>query len=89
MAGEMLGPILVTLHNLTYYQRLLAEARAAIAAGWFATFFAEREAGRLGRHRRREQPGRRVRSTRRAASADGSASDSEARTALVDCPAWF
>ena len=35
MAGEMLGPMLVSLHNLTYYQRLLAAARAAIAAGTF------------------------------------------------------
>ena len=30
MAGEMLGPILLSIHNLTYYQRLLAGARAAI-----------------------------------------------------------
>ena len=28
MAGEMLGPILLTIHNLTYYQRLLADARS-------------------------------------------------------------
>ncbi|HLA85212.1 MAG TPA: tRNA guanosine(34) transglycosylase Tgt, partial [Thermoguttaceae bacterium] len=27
MAGEMLGPILLSIHNLTFYQRLLAEAR--------------------------------------------------------------
>ena len=32
MAREMLGPILLSIHNLTYYQRLLAEARAAIEA---------------------------------------------------------
>ena len=30
MAGEMLGPILLSLHNLTYYQRLMAEIRQAI-----------------------------------------------------------
>lgn len=30
MAQEMLGPILVTHHNLTYYQRLMSGARAAI-----------------------------------------------------------
>src|SRR5262249_37558226 len=30
MAREMLGPILLSIHNLTYYQRLLADARAAI-----------------------------------------------------------
>ena len=31
MADEMLGPMLVSIHNLTYYQRLLADARQAIA----------------------------------------------------------
>ena len=30
MAKEMLGPILLTLHNLTYYQTLLRDLRAAI-----------------------------------------------------------
>lgn len=30
ISDEMLGPILLSLHNLTYYQRLLAEAREAI-----------------------------------------------------------
>jgi queuine tRNA-ribosyltransferase len=35
MSGEMLGPVLVSEHNLTYYQRLLAAARKAIAAGTF------------------------------------------------------
>ncbi len=37
-AGEMLGPILASIHNLTYYQRLLAEARTAIEADAFAEF---------------------------------------------------
>jgi queuine tRNA-ribosyltransferase len=37
-ADEMLGPMLLSIHNLTYYQRLLAEARAAIAAGRFVAF---------------------------------------------------
>jgi queuine tRNA-ribosyltransferase len=41
-AGEMLGPMLVSVHNLTYYQRLLAEARAAIAEGRFAAFLTQR-----------------------------------------------
>ncbi len=40
MAGEMLGPILVTLHNLTFYQRLLADARQAIEAGRYGEFIA-------------------------------------------------
>jgi queuine tRNA-ribosyltransferase len=37
-AGEMLGPVLASIHNLTYYQRLLADAREAIAADAFAEF---------------------------------------------------
>jgi queuine tRNA-ribosyltransferase len=45
MAGEMLGPILLTLHNLTYYQRLLAAARTAIEADSFTTFYAEKLRG--------------------------------------------
>jgi len=35
MAGEMLGPMLVSAHNLTFYQRLLAQSRAAIECGEF------------------------------------------------------
>lgn len=38
LAGEMLGPILLSAHNLTYYQRLLAGARDAIMADHFAEF---------------------------------------------------
>jgi queuine tRNA-ribosyltransferase len=34
-AGEMLGARLASLHNLRFYFRLMAEARAAIAAGQF------------------------------------------------------
>lgn len=36
--GEMLGPMLGTLHNLWYYQTLMADMRAAIEAGTFAAF---------------------------------------------------
>ena len=35
---EMLGPILLTLHNLSFYQSLMAALRAAIAAGTLADF---------------------------------------------------
>ena len=35
-AGEMLGPVLTSIHNLTFYQRLVARLRAAILAGRFA-----------------------------------------------------
>ncbi len=34
-ASEMLGPMLLTWHNLTYYQDLMADLRAAIVAGRF------------------------------------------------------
>jgi queuine tRNA-ribosyltransferase len=37
-AGEMLGPILVSLHNIRFYQRLLADIRTAIRDGWFDEF---------------------------------------------------
>jgi queuine tRNA-ribosyltransferase len=35
-AGEMLGPILVSLHNIRFYQRLMADIRRAITQGSFA-----------------------------------------------------
>jgi queuine tRNA-ribosyltransferase len=38
---EMLGPILLTWHNLTYYQDLMAGIRQAVASGNFADFAAE------------------------------------------------
>ncbi len=37
-ANEMLGPILASIHNITYYQRLVAGARKAIEANSFADF---------------------------------------------------
>ena len=44
-AGEMLGPILASIHNLTYYQRLMTRAREAIAADAFDEFRKERMRG--------------------------------------------
>ncbi len=38
MAGEMLGPILLTAHNLTYYQRLMSATRTAIEEDRFEEF---------------------------------------------------
>ena len=35
LAGEMLGPVLASIHNLTFYQRLVARLREAIVAGRF------------------------------------------------------
>lgn len=44
-SGEMLGPILASIHNLTYYQRLMARARGAIEAGQFDEFYRARLGG--------------------------------------------
>jgi queuine tRNA-ribosyltransferase len=41
-ANEMLGPMLVSIHNLTYYQRLAAEARQAIAEARLSAYLSER-----------------------------------------------
>jgi queuine tRNA-ribosyltransferase len=41
-AKEMLGPTLLSLHNVAFYCRLVAEAREAIRAGRFAAFHALR-----------------------------------------------
>jgi queuine tRNA-ribosyltransferase len=35
LAGEMLGPILASIHNLTFYQRLVARLREGVIAGRF------------------------------------------------------
>lgn len=39
-ANEILGAMLLTRHNLTYYQDLMAQMRAAIETGRFAAFLA-------------------------------------------------
>ncbi|MBO1078987.1 tRNA guanosine(34) transglycosylase Tgt [Roseomonas haemaphysalidis] len=44
-AGEMLGPMLLTWHNIRYYQTLMARLRAAIVAGRFEEEAAAIEAG--------------------------------------------
>jgi queuine tRNA-ribosyltransferase len=38
LADEMLGPVLLSLHNVGFYCRLMAEVRQAIQAGRFAEF---------------------------------------------------
>ena len=40
-AGEYLGPMLLTWHNLQYYQDLMGGMRAAIAEGRFSAFVSE------------------------------------------------
>jgi len=47
-AGEMLGPVLVSVHNLAFYQRLLADIRAAIGSGSFSDFRRNDPRSRLG-----------------------------------------
>ena len=44
-AKEMLGPILLSLHNITYYQRLLTDARTAIERNRFEEFAAKKHEG--------------------------------------------
>ncbi len=58
--GEMLGPMLATMHNLWFYGELMREIRAAIAGGDFATLararttrWREGETARLAAVRRR------------------------------------
>jgi queuine tRNA-ribosyltransferase len=36
--GEMLGPMLTTIHNLHYYLNLMSEIRQALEAGRFSGF---------------------------------------------------
>jgi queuine tRNA-ribosyltransferase len=45
MAGEMLGPVLASIHNLTFYQRLVARLRTAIVAGTLPAVAAELRRG--------------------------------------------
>ena len=41
MAGEILGPVLVSLHNVRFYQRLMRAMRDLIPSGDWTTMFAE------------------------------------------------
>jgi queuine tRNA-ribosyltransferase len=45
MADEMMGPILLSIHNITYYQRLLEQSREAIEADRFDEFCSVKMAG--------------------------------------------
>ncbi len=47
--GEALGPRLLAMHNLHHYNALMAESRAAIAAGSFAAY-AREKLERIDRH---------------------------------------
>jgi len=45
VSGEMLGPILLSHHNLTYYQTLMQESRQAIEQGRFEEYYCGKVAG--------------------------------------------
>lgn len=45
VAGEMLGPSLLSLHNLTYYQRLMQGVRKSIEQGTLKEYVAEKKRG--------------------------------------------
>jgi queuine tRNA-ribosyltransferase len=45
LAGEMLGPILASIHNLTFYQRLVARLRDGIVSGSLPAVVAELRRG--------------------------------------------
>jgi queuine tRNA-ribosyltransferase len=47
-ASEMLGPILVSVHNIRFYQRLMADIRQAIGAGRFEEFARTDPRGAIG-----------------------------------------
>jgi queuine tRNA-ribosyltransferase len=44
MAGEMTGPILASIHNLTFYQRVVTAARKAIRENRYGEFLAAKRA---------------------------------------------
>jgi len=45
VSGEMLGPILLSAHNLTYYQRLISGARQAIVEDAYTLYMAAKMKG--------------------------------------------
>ena len=45
--GEMLGPMLASVHNLHYYVNLMAEVRQALDEGRFDAFVAQFKADRV------------------------------------------
>lgn len=53
-AGEMMGPMMLSYHNLHYYQTLMREIRAAIEAGTFAAFAEQFYAEYLGANHDRD-----------------------------------
>jgi queuine tRNA-ribosyltransferase len=44
----MLGPVLVSVHNVRFYQRLMADIRRSLAEGTFGQFRANDPRSRMG-----------------------------------------
>ncbi len=57
-AGEMLGPVLVSVHNMRFYQRLMADIRRSIGEGSFDSFVRNDARCQLGPRRCRRRTGR-------------------------------
>jgi queuine tRNA-ribosyltransferase len=72
IANEMLGPTLLTHHNLTFYQQLMAEARKQIRLGSFSTWLETMRPILTGR------------AAQTAASTDGTAGLSTDESSAVD-----
>jgi len=53
-ADEMLGPTLLSIHNLTFYQRLMRQSREAIEQGRFGSFLEQQRQRLLGDSSSRE-----------------------------------
>ena len=56
LAGEMLGPVLASIHNLTFYQRLVARLRKWIVSGSLPAVVAELRRGMAARYDRGTDP---------------------------------
>lgn len=54
LSGEMLGPVLVSLHNVTFYQRFMLCVRQAIAAGNLEALTKQYPVARWATHRDEE-----------------------------------
>src|SRR5204863_693926 len=55
-AGEMLGPVLASVHNIRFYQRLMEDIRAAIGNGTFAEFLERDPRSGLGENSKSKAP---------------------------------
>jgi queuine tRNA-ribosyltransferase len=53
-AGEMLGPLLVSVHNIRFYQRFMADIRQSIAGAAFGKFLLEDARCQMGPGVRKE-----------------------------------